>query len=375
MLRRYMPVMVSAFLSFSFLVFLPCGKTSTGLTTKKQIELTLDKTMNAYNIPGAVVGIMVPGKEDLVIRKGLADIETGGAVQTVDKFRIGSISKTFTATVILQLVDEGLLSLDDTLDKYVTGIPDAGKITVRQLCNNTSGLANYGQSREVISSIEKEPHRVWTPGELVDIAISMGPHLPPGGGWHYSNTNFILLGIIIEKVTGSRLAVEIQRRIAEPLGLSYTSLADSPEISGQYSHGYESRGENDKNLVDRTEYLDPSIVWGAGAMISNLKDLKIWADALAKGKLLSKAAHKEQLTWVDISETHGIEEKYGLGIFYLGGLIGHDGRQPGYDTAMFYLPSRDAVFVVLLNKSEAANIALGVLMKIVTIVLPGEVPW
>ena len=192
-----MPFMVSAFLSLPVLVFLSCGKASAGLTTKKQIELTLDKTMNAYNIPGAVVGIMVPGKEDLVIRKGLADIETGGSVQTVDKFRIGSISKTFTATVILQLADEGLLSLDDTLDKYVTGIPDAGKITVRQLCNNTSGLANYGQSREVISTIEKEPHRVWTPGELVDIAISMGPHLPPGEGWHYSNTNFILFSIDI----------------------------------------------------------------------------------------------------------------------------------------------------------------------------------
>ena len=302
--------------------------------------------MNAYNIPGAVVGIKVPGGEEWVIKKGLADVETGRAIQTVDRFRIGSITKTFTATIILQLADEGLLSLDDTLDKYVTGIPQAGKITVRQLCNNTSGLANYGKSKEVISSIEKEPHRVWRPRELVDMAISMGRHLPPGEGWHYSNTNFILLGIIIEKVTGSRLAVEIQRRIAEPLGLSYTSLADSPEIRGQYSHGYEFAGEDDKNLVDRTRYLDPSIVWGAGAMISNLKDLKIWADALSKGKLLSKAAHKEQLTWVDISETQGIAEKYGLGVFYLGGLIGHDGRQPGYDTAMFYLPSRDAVFVV-----------------------------
>jgi D-alanyl-D-alanine carboxypeptidase len=373
--RRYMPIMVAAFLSFAAFVCSSCSETSSSLTIKQQVAWTLDKTMNAYNIPGAVVGSMVPGEEELVIRKGLADLETGSAIQTVDKFRIGSITKTFTATLILRLVDEGLLSLDDKLDEYVAGIPYANKITIRQLCNNTSGLANYGENKDLVASIEKEPHRVWAPSELVDIAISMGQHFPPGEGWYYSNTNFILLGMIIEKVTGNRLAVEIQQRITEPLGLSYTSLANSPDISGQYSHGYEFVGEDDKNLIDRTEYLDPSIVWGAGAMISNLKDLKIWANALAKGELLSEAAYKEQLTWVDISETHGIAEKYGLGIFYLGGLIGHDGRQPGYDTAMFYLPSRDAIFVVLLNKSEAANIALGVLMKIVKIVLPGEVPW
>ena len=374
LIRRYMPVMATAFL-FLAAFCLSCNETSSRLTIRQQIELTLDKTMNAYNIPGAIVGSIVPGEEELVIKKGLADLKTGRAIQIVDKFRIGSITKTFTATLILRLVDEGLLSLDDKLDEYVAGIPSANIITIRQLCNNTSGLANYGENKDLIASIEKEPHRVWAPRELVDIAVSMGPHSPPGKRWYYSNTNFILLGMIIEEVTGNSLAVEIQQRIAEPLGLSCTSLANSPEISGQYSHGYEFAGEDDRDLIDRTEYLDPSIVWGAGAMISNLKDLKIWADALAKGELLSKAAHEEQLTWVDISETHGIAEKYGLGIFYLGGLIGHDGRQPGYDTAMFYLPSRDAIFVVLLNKSEAANIALGVLMRIVKIVLPGEVPW
>ena len=194
--RRYMPIMVGAFLSLVAFVCSSCSETSSSLTIKQQVAWTLDKTMNAYNIPGAVVGSMVPGEEELVIRKGLADLETGSAIQTVDKFRIGSITKTFTATLILRLVDEGLLSLDDKLDEYVADIPYANKITIRQLCNNTSGLANYGENKDLIASIEKEPHRVWTPSELVDIAISMGQHFPgqPDLMWAvlYSNHSNLL---------------------------------------------------------------------------------------------------------------------------------------------------------------------------------------
>jgi D-alanyl-D-alanine carboxypeptidase len=351
------------------LLFSSCGAPSLRPEIREEVEKTLSTIMEEYGIPGLVAGVWVPEQGDMVTVMGEADVETGRKMQENDTFRVGSITKTFTATLILQLVDEGLLSLDDKVEKFVPGIPGGDTITVRQLCNHTSGLYNYGEDEEFLASLDADPHRVWKPRELVEEAVSHPPYFPPGEGWHYSNTNYILLGMIIEKVTGGTYAEELRRRILEPLGLNSTYVADRPGMEEPYSMGYET-GEGGA-LVNRTDYLDPSVAWSAGAVVSNLEDLRVWAKALGEGELLSEASHEEQMEWVVLPEDPNTG--YGLGLFYLYGLVGHDGRQPGYDAAMFYYPKRQAVFIILLNKSEEASIAMGTALKVASIVLPEDI--
>ncbi|MDY6794902.1 MAG: serine hydrolase domain-containing protein [Actinomycetota bacterium] len=352
-----------------------CGGPSLSPEVRDEIERDVEEIMEERDIPGGVVGVWVPGRGELVLALGRSDIDTGEEMHLDDRFRIGSITKTFTATLILQLKDEGLLGLDDPLDAYVSGVPGGGEITVRQLCDNTSGLYNYGEDERLAAALEEDPHRVWSPRELVDIAVSHPPLFAPGEGWAYSNTNFVLLGMIVEEVTGNGFAEELRERIIEPLGLTATYLATEPEMKGDYSHGYEYASEESRELVDRTDYLDPSIVWSAGAMVSNLEDLETWAGALAGGELLSEASHREQLSWVDIPEDGEIDTGYGLGVLYIDGLIGHDGRQPGYDAAVFYYPERETTLVALLNKAEETSIAMGVLMRIASILFPDDFGW
>ncbi|MFW6114097.1 MAG: serine hydrolase domain-containing protein [Actinomycetota bacterium] len=340
-----------------------------------EIERDVESIMEERDIPGAVVGVYTPGRGELVLALGQSDIDAGREMRARDRFRIGSITKTFTATLILQLVDEGLLGLEDTLDGYISGVPGGDSITVRQLCDNTSGLFNYGEDQGVIAALEADPHNVWSPRELVDIAASHEPYFPPGESWAYSNTSYILLGMIVEEVTGNSFAEELEVRIIEPLGLDDTHLARGPEMKGDYSRGYEYASEEGRELVDRTDYLDPSIVWSAGAMVSNLEDLKTWAEALAEGELLSEASHREQFKWVDIPEEGELDTGYGLGVFNISGLIGHDGRQPGYDAALFCYPDRETILVGLFNKAEETGVAMGVLMRIAATLFPDDFSW
>lgn len=371
--RLFLTALLAAVLVAAAFILSSCRAPSFSPDVSQQIEQAIRGVMEELDIPGAVAGVWVPDMGELVLAIGEADIEEGRTIQEADRFRIGSITKTFTATAILILADEGLLSLDDTVDKFVEEIPDGDRITVRQLCNHTSGLYNYGEDEEFAVGLTEDPHKVYTPRELVDMAISHEPYFPPGEGWHYSNTGYILLGMIIEEVTGSSYETVIKDRIIEPLGLSNTSVADSPEMTGQYSRGYEYKEEGSEELIDRTEYLDPSIVWAAGAMISNLEDLRVWAKALAEGELLSDASHQEQMDWVDLPDDPA--SKYGLGVLYVYGLEGHDGRQPGYDAAVFYYPQKQATFVVLFNKAEESSVALGVALKLANIVLPEDISF
>lgn len=373
-LRNPLKILMAFFLVFLVFSCISCGTASFPEAVQKNLEDLTQKVMEEYNIPGSVIGVWVPGEGIWVEAVGEADVQNGQPMESEDKFRIGSITKTFTTTLVLQLVDDGLLSLDDCLDEYVTGVPNGDKITVRQLCNNTSGLFEYGDDENVVKTLASDPQKKWVPRELVDIAASHQPYFQPGEGWHYSNTNFILQGMIIEEVTGTKLAEEYESRIFKSLDLDSSSFPDTSRMTGRYSHGYGYEEEGDEELEDFTEYLDPSIHWAAGGIVSNLYDLKVWAKALAEGYLISDAMHKEQLTWVDIPGDEGVA-RYGLGVFYLGGLVGHNGQTPGYQSSMFYLPEKDAAIVVLLNNVSEQNADLHLAMAIAEEVFPGDVSW
>jgi D-alanyl-D-alanine carboxypeptidase len=309
--------------------------------------------MSNNNIPGAVVSVRIPGRGYYVEAFGQADMETGQPMEIEDKVRIASITKTFVATVILQLVDEGALGLDNTIEAYLPQVPNAANITIRELLNHTSGIYDY-EDDEFIKSVVNNPLRAWAPEELLQLGISKPPYFPPGTGFHYSNTNYIALGMIVEKLTGNRLGEEVKERIIEPLDLAATEFPSGPEMMGKYSHGYTDIGTSG-SLRDIT-VIDMSWDWAAGAMISNLGDLEVWAEALATGRLISEKMHEESLKWVEMPDLPGVTF-YGLGVTEIAGFVGHSGLDPGYNSAMYYLPDQEATIIVLFNNCGFADLA------------------
>jgi len=368
---------------------LGCGTATTGQPrlpkeTEAKLDRLLKMMMEQNGIPGAVAGVWVGGKA-WTKAEGKADIEKGTPEKLGYRFRIGSITKTFTATVVLQLVDEGKLTLDDRLDKYIQGFKYGDRITVRQMLNNTSGVYAYDDTPGFTETTLAEPQRRWTPEELIDLAKKGEPYFPPGEGWKYCNTNFVLLGFIAEQVTGKDLGREIEARITRPLGMSDTVFPRASEFGGAHSHGYVlwagRWGKENVEALDDVTYMNPSWGWAAGAMISTLDDLKIWAKALATGKLVSAEMQKERLTWVKSPGGEAIDAKYGLGIFAMDGLVGHDGMLWGYNCGMYYFPEQDATFVVLFNRGmdqkdgEWVSPDIPFVLAASSILFPGKMPW
>jgi len=358
-----------------------CGS-SFGPMTEWRLQQLVANKIRAYNLPGAVVGVWVPGKGSWTIAAGKADAVANRDLTVDDLFRVGSITKTFTATLILQLAEEGLIGLDDALDGYLAEveydgaihtIPNAAQITIRQLCNHTSGINDYTGSPDFWPAVVEEPERHRTPEELVALAIGMGPLFEPGAAYGYSNTNYVLLGMIIEQVTGAPLASELGRRILTPLGLTHTGLPDGSGVEGSLAHGYVYTDSG--TLAFEMTFFDTSTTWSAGGMVSNLADLKVWAEALANGSLLSATSHAQQLTCVNTG-AGGDSSRYGLGVAYTDSLLGHTGSLPSYNCAMYHLADNDATIIVLLNGTRTVGGATAVddfVLSIAKIVMPLEV--
>jgi CubicO group peptidase (beta-lactamase class C family) len=233
--------------------------------------------------------------------------------------RIGSITKTFIGTLILQLVGEGKLGLDEPIQRWAPQVPNAQHITVREILNMSSGLYDYSDDqqwgRQALAPTEQLLARQWAPEQLVRVAVAHKPYFAPGKGYHYSNTNLILLGLIIEQVTGRPVQDVLRTRILQPLGLTHTIFPTTAAMPSPHLHGYTVTGGR---LTEVNTMANMSAAWTAGAMISTLADLHTWAQALATGRLLSPALQKQRLTLsppsVAYFRHHGVAGGYGLGI-------------------------------------------------------------
>jgi len=336
------------------LPLLSCNNSGMSADMKNSIEQAVDAAMTNYGIPGALVGVWSPKSGDLVLMKGMADIGKNAAMQRNDRVRICSITKTFTVTVVLELVDAGRLSLGDTLDRFYPDFPGADKITIRQLCNMTAGIADYSDDETFWETFTQDPNKEWTPDELVALAKAQDPSFAPGTGWKYSNTNAIILSMIVRQLTGNDIGAEIQTRIADVLKLENTYYPEGTAIEGAHAHGYLA-GDNG-SLVDGTSLYNPSAIGASGALIANLDDLKVWAAALADGDLLTTATQAERVTLVPGSYDYfGVPVQYGLGILSCHGFLGHPGDGMGYTNAAFHNPTTGTTIVVLLNKAPNAD--------------------
>jgi D-alanyl-D-alanine carboxypeptidase len=312
-----------------------------------------------YTVPGIVISVWAKDKKfSYIVAKGKADISTGREIQVNDLFRIASITKTFVITVMLQLVDEKKVSLDDKLSKFYPNFPDGNKVTIRMLCNMSSGIFNYLEDIDFNNLLTSNPLHEFSPTDLVNYSQAHPYYFEPGSAFHYTNTATTFVGMIIEKLTGNKLEKEVKTRIIDRLNLKNTFFPSSRFFPDGFScaKGYAAESLQDFK-VDVSEKYTITYTWAAGGMISNADDLKIWAEALAEGKLISTAMQNERLITVSpCFEGTPIYDKikYGLGIMNFQGFIGHGGDVAGYHTYMTYDPVRKAGAIVLLNYNGAA---------------------
>jgi CubicO group peptidase (beta-lactamase class C family)/pimeloyl-ACP methyl ester carboxylesterase len=292
---------------------------------------------------------------------GLAKSETQTPLSPTDRFRIYSITKSFTAVLLLQLVDEGVLSLDDTVtdwldDPAVARIPNVEQITLRQLLTHTSGVYDYFAEdspfwQDAYLGQDADWSRIWTPAELLAYAdgAKHAPDFAPGEGVRYSNTGYILLGLIVEKATGQAFADRLHQQILDPLGLTDTYFAATEPVPGGTVPGYHLFGDELVN-VSATHL---SAQWTEGGIVSTTHDLMRFADALFGGELLQPASLQEMLTFVP-SERPGVA--WGMGVAHMqiaaGDLIGMGGAGPGFAARLFRLPESDLTVVLLTNTNR-----------------------
>lgn len=322
--------------------------------------------------PGAIVGIWYPGKGTWLQAAGIGDLTTAAPVTVDDHWRIASNTKTFTATVVLQLVDEGKLSLDDHLEQFIPGIPNGSQITLRQVLGMTAGIFDYVADKTFAADYDRDPLLPFTPEQGIAIIKRHPPDFAPGAKVQYSNSNYLLLGLIIEKVTGQRVGEAITERIIHPLRLNRTSYPTTPEMPTPYTHGYEAVAVGDP-LRDMTR-SNPAVPGAAGAMISTMRDLRTWVKALADGTLLSPATQRARLTWNRIPGAV-LDLRYGLGILDINGLIGHNGGIAGYSSWMVHAPEEDAsVIVVTTRATEVGGTADPIFIEIVRLLFPHRFP-
>jgi D-alanyl-D-alanine carboxypeptidase len=343
------------------------------------IATAVNKELAAYGgsqpVPGAVVAVWVPGKGKFTRGFGYANLATRSPVALDDRFRIGSNTKTFVATVLLQLVDERKLSLDDTISQFDLGIavPNEKRVTLRQLAEMRSGIVDAYS----IPAVQKQSEGWWssqTPKQWVAVAAKEPPLFAPGAKYNYSNTNWFLLGLIIEKVTHDTIQNEIHSRILAPMSLTYTSFPTTNwGMPTPYAHGYSLNGKG--QWIDESAVLAPSVSWAAGAMISDMGDMKQWVKAYVTGTTNSAASQRARLTCLPTGEGN---LSFGLGIGCSAGWYGYTGGITGYNTGAYYLPAAGATIIVFVNSQREKpfpGVANAIFRDIAKIITPENVPF
>lgn len=315
-----------------------------------QLRKALDAVV-AAGVPGALV-LVRDGDRTVRLASGYGDLARRTPMRVTDRFRIGSDTKTFVATVVLQLVGERKLSLEDTVERRLPGlVPNGRHITVRQLLNHTSGLYDYAEDKAFLAQLEN-PSKVWAPRALVKIAMQHKPLFPPGRRWSYSNTGYTLLGLIVEEATGNTLGTELRKRIFEPLSLHATSFDTKPRIVGPHAHGYTKGLGNRRYDIS---VVSPSLFGAAGAIVSTASDLARFHRARVRGRLLQPDLLVAMHTTVPVTP----QQQYGLGVirtrFRCATFWGHGGETFGYQSFTDTSSDGKRQVVIMINADETAR--------------------
>jgi len=335
---------------------------------KRNLQAKLDEFHKNGKFAGATLGVCLADGNCFGLATGFSNLETKTPMKPSDLMLAGSVGKTYAAAVALQLVKESKINLDDKIEKYLrretwfSRLPNAREITVRQLMNHTSGLVRYEFKEQFTKDLTANPDKVWKPEELLAYLFDEKAAFEAGKGWDYSDTNYIVLGMIIEKATGKKYYAEAKRRILKPLKFKRTFPQDRREIKGLIQ-GYAGEknpfGGTDAMIQNRKFAINPQFEWTGGGMVSNAKDLARWAKAMYEGRAFDEALLPQMLDGVS-APLLGRETKYGLGVIIrptrAGLTYGHSGFFPGYMTDVMYFPEHKIAVAVQVNSSVPQNL-------------------
>jgi D-alanyl-D-alanine carboxypeptidase len=329
-----------------------------------ELQRILDETVASGAIPGAVISVSIPGQAPWSGSSGIAARQTGKPMTPDTRVRIASISKVFTAVVILQLVEEGRIELDAPLATWFPDlVPNAGQITVRNLLSHTTGLYDYLEDRNFVNRAYRQPDRSWAPRELVEYAALFPAAFRPGakGAWDYSSTNYVILGMIAEQVTGRPLAVEMRQRIFEPLELADTFFAPEEQVRGAQARGY-------SNAIDQTN-APMTLVFATANIVSTADNVRRFAEGLFGGRLLQPATLELMKTFVGGKGQYNMPAlEYGLGIMRnrlpvgrgpngqprpaaVTTVMGHIGGFGGFRSAVWFAPESGITLALGVNQA------------------------
>lgn len=328
------------------------------------LQAELDDSVTVLGYPALAAAVILPDGSSWSGAAGMADVANAIPATPDTAFAVASITKTFVAGLMLMLAHDGILSLDDPLARWLPELAGdarfrADRVTVRQLLDHTSGIAEYRDDPSCTAIFEAHAARAWTPQDVISCVGS--PTFAPGADWSYSNTNYILAGMVVERATGSTVASQMRLRIFTPLGLARTVLQPEERPGSPVAHAYSAwvptgTPEAPADPWDGTG-LTPNAAlsaaaWTAGGIASTVPDIARWAAALYGGRVLDPASLREML---DFERIAGLPSggTYGLGVMRWleeGGLaIGHAGGQVGFQSLMWYLTKQGATLVVLTN--------------------------
>jgi D-alanyl-D-alanine carboxypeptidase len=335
-------------------VFLLTGCAGSAGASSNPVQVALDHARARTHAPAATAAIMVDGKLVWAGSSGVRDLRRGGRVTRQTPFVLASVTKTVTATMIMQVVQEGRLSVDQPLADFYPRLPNAATITVRMLLNHTSGLAAYEDNARLNALSENDPAHHWTRDEV--IAAVGAPQFAPGARYEYTNTNYVVLGGILEKVTGQSIEQLFRERIARPAGMTHSTFLYEPRRSRQFATPYVI-GDNG----GRIDAFAPGVgmpsdywgeVWTDGGLASTAPDLARFGDALFAGRLVSPAT-------LALMEQFSGSDDYGFGLYAKDAdgysWIGHDGDYLGYESEDWHDPARHLTITVTTDLTESDN--------------------
>ena len=319
---------------------------------RKRITAAIRLGFHESSAPGAIVGVQTP-RGTLVRTKGIADVESGTPVRASMYHRIGSVTKTFVGTLMMQLAGEGRLSLKDPISDYVAGVPNGDAITLRDLVEMTSGLSSYTASSDWLNLLYSSPSRVWRASELAPFGYPSSPLFAPGAQFNYSDSNFVLLGLVIRQVTGRSMSSVLRRRIFKPLGLDHTFWpGSSPALPRPHTRGYTLQGQPPNEPGDATNW-NPTYAGAAGAIVSKLRDLLVSMRApLARGGACWRPGCSESASSRSNPCPHSRRHSSNTGsaLVRRRGLDRqHNGSVPGYTTTVYYHAATRTAVVVETN--------------------------
>jgi len=364
-----------------------------------RITAIAEEAMAKHGLRAIIVRVMIDGKVVVTLARG--ESMTGVPATAEMHFRNGAVAFAYVATVALLLAEEKRLGLDDTLARYLPDLPHADAITLRMLLNMTSGYADYVRDDAFIDAFYGNPFRHWTPEELIDIGLSSPQMFEPGTNWGYSHTGYVIMGRVIEAVTGKPLGEVMAERIFAPLGLRNTVATVTAEIEPPVLHAFSSERRTPLGIAQGVRFYEESTFWNpswttapGAVQTSNIHDLVTTAWAVGTGALLSPESYEAMVgpALVDFGEptaacptcrtlTEGFH--YGLGVFLYGPWIGQSPLFGGYAATEGYLPAKEIAIAVAVTFSEAGfdetgdyrgNASTDVFRAIAEYLAPGETP-